>query len=243
MSSLTNTIEAIVFASGDAVPVKYIVEKLGCSLKEVNAAISELKEHYNEDCGIKLLTFNGKLQFASNPKYKQQVSEVLVPVREKELTKTILECAAIIAYKQPITKPELEEIRQVSCDYAIHMLLELDMIVPCGRKDAIGKPILYATTDTFLKRFKLNSIDELPDYDELMAQIAELNSSILTDEDDANYLYKKDEYNEEEDTEVKPRKRATAKSPDDLVISGAVGDGELEPPDFISDDDDIIKID
>lgn len=242
MSSLTNTIEAIVFASGEPVPVKFIVEKLGCSLKEVNSAVGELKEKYGEDCGINLLTFNGKIQFASNPKYKQQISEVLIPIKEKEFTKTILECAAIIAYKQPITKPELEEIRQVSCDYAIHTLLELDMIVPCGRKDAVGKPILYATTDTFLKRFKLNSIDDLPDYDELMAQIAELNSSLLTeDEEDANYLYRKDEYNEENDVEVKKRKR-TEKS-EELVKNVELKEGELDPPDFIPEDEDVIKID
>ena len=115
MNNLTNIIEAIVYASGEAVPVKYIVEKLGCTLKEVNACVDELKVKYGGDCGINLLVFNGKLQFASNPKYKQQVSEVLIPIKEKEFTKTILECAAIIAYKQPITKPELEEIRQVSC--------------------------------------------------------------------------------------------------------------------------------
>ncbi|MDE5797544.1 MAG: SMC-Scp complex subunit ScpB [Treponemataceae bacterium] len=195
MDNLTNIIEAIVFASGEAVPVRFIVEKLGCTLKEVNAAISELKEKYSEQCGIHLLTFNGKLQFATNPAYKNPVSDVITPIKEKEFTKTILECAALIAYKQPITKPELEEIRQVSCDYAIHTLLELGMIIPCGRKDAVGKPILYATTDNFLKRFKLNSIEELPDYEELMKQIAEMRSSLLTeDEEDANYLYKKDEY-------------------------------------------------
>lgn len=122
---------------------------------------------------------------------------MLIPIKEKEFTKTILECAAIIAYKQPITKPELEEIRTVSCDYAIHTLLELEMIEPCGRRDAVGKPIVYRTTDNFLKRFKLNSIDELPDYDELMAQIAELNNAAFADEEDGNYLYKKDVYVEE----------------------------------------------
>ena len=126
MDNLTNIIEAIVFASGEAVPVKYIVEKLGCSLKEVNSAVSELKEKHSGNNGIHLLTFNGKLQFATNPEYKKPVSDVLTPIKEKEFTKTILECAAIIAYKQPITKPELEEIRQVSCDYAIHTLLELE---------------------------------------------------------------------------------------------------------------------
>ncbi len=238
MNNLTNIIEAIVYASGEAVPVKYIVEKLGCTLKEVNACVDELKVKYGGDCGIQLLVFNGKLQFASSPKYKQQVSEVLIPIKEKEFTKTILECAAIIAYKQPITKPELEEIRQVSCDYAIHTLLELEMIEPCGRKDAVGKPILYATTDNFLKRFKLNSIDELPDYDDLMAQIAELNNKLLSeDEEDANYLYKKDEYVAEggEDAAAKPQEKEKPAPKTD--------ENGYELPDFIPEDEDIIKID
>lgn len=232
MDNLTNIIEAVVFASGEAVPVKYIIEKLGCTLKEVNKCVDELKVKYSGISGIYLLTFNGKLQFATNPEYKKPVSDVLTPIKEKEFTKTILECAAIIAYKQPITKPELEEIRQVSCDYAIHTLLELEMITPCGRKDAVGKPILYATTDNFLKRFKLNSIDELPDYEELMAQIAELNSSLLTeDEEDANYLYKKDEYVEKSQESTKESKK------EEVTEDG------FELPDFISADDDVIKID
>ena len=237
MNNLTNIIEALVFASGEALQVKGIVEKLGCSVKEVNKCVDELKSKYNEDSGIQLLVFNGKLQFASNPKYKQQISEVLITIKEKEFTKTILECAALIAYKQPVTKPELEEIRQVSCDYAIHTLLELEMIVPCGRKDAVGKPIMYATTDNFLKRFKLNSIDELPDYEELMAQIAELNSSILDDEDDANYLYKKDVYvegnggSEEKKEEVKEENKPK------------IDENGYELPDFIEEEDEVIKID
>jgi len=235
MTNLTNIIEAIVFASGEAVPVKFIVEKLGCSVKEVNKCVDELKEKYNEESGVQILVFNGKLQFASNPKYKQQISEVLIPIKEKEFTKTILECAALIAYKQPVTKPELEEIRQVSCDYAIHTLLELEMIVPCGRKDAVGKPIMYATTDNFLKRFKLNSIDELPDYDELMAQIAELNNNILDDEEDANYLYKKDEYVEEGEGQPKTEEKAEEKKP-------KVDENGFELPDFVDDGDDVIKI-
>ena len=238
MKNLTNIIEAIVFASGEPVPVKFIVEKLECSLKEINLSISELKEKYGGESGIHLLTFNGKLQFATNPEYKEPVSNVITPIKEKEFTKTILECAALIAYKQPITKPELEEIRQVSCDYAIHTLLELGMIVPCGRKDAVGKPILYATTDNFLKRFKLNSIDDLPDYDELMAQIAELNSSILSeDEEDSNYLYHKEEYTEEKSGDIE-------KSQPDEPDKPAVTDDGYELPDFISEDDDeVIKID
>lgn len=233
---MTNIIEAIVFASGDAVQVKYIIEKLGCSLKDVNAAIDELKVKYSGESGIQLLTFNGKIQFATNPEYKQQISSVLQPIKEKEFTRTILECAALIAYKQPVTKGELEEIRQVSCDYAIHTLLDLDMIVPCGRKDAVGKPILYATTDNFLKRFKLNSIDELPDYDELMAQIAQLNSSIL-DEEDSNYLYHKDEYSEADDPEIKAERKMKSE-PEQLKVTE---DG-YELPEHLDGDDDVIEI-
>lgn len=242
MTNLTNIIEAIVFASGDAVPVKYIVEKLGVPLKEVNAAIGELKERFGEESGIQLLTFNGKVQFASNPKFKQQISEVLIPIKEKEFTRTILECSAIIAYKQPITKPELEDIRQVSCDYAIKVLLELGMIEPTGRKDAVGKPILYSTTDNFLKRFKLNSIDELPDYDELMAQIAELNSAFLgDDEENGNYLYKKDVY-VAEDEEGKETDTLSPKQAEEPSVKKTADGFEL--PDFIStdEDEDIIKI-
>ena len=237
MKPLTNIIEAIVFASGEPVPVKFIVEKVGCSLKEVNACIDELKEKYSGNCGIYILVFNGKIQFASNPAYKEQVQAVITPIKEKEFTRTILECAAIIAYKQPITKSELEDIRQVSCDYAIHTLLDLGMIYPCGRKDTVGKPILYATTDNFLKRFKLNSIDELPDYDELMAQIAELNSMAFSeDEEDSNYLYKKDEYNPDEDEENINKKSAAPEKKEPVVEDG------YEIPDFLEEDDDVIKI-
>lgn len=236
MNNLTNIIEGIVFASGDAVPVKYIIEKLGCSLKEVNACIDELKQRFGEESGIQLLTFNGKLQFASNPSYKQQISEVLTPIKEKEFTKTILECAALIAYKQPVTKGELEDIRKVSCDYAIHTLLELGMIEPCGRKDAVGKPILYSTTDNFLKRFRLNSIDELPDYDELMAQIAELNDTILKEEEDSAYLYKKDEYSGEYEEQTDENTTET------IIKQPTVTDDGYEVPEFLSDEDDLIKI-
>ena len=241
MNNLTNIIEGIVFASGEAVPVKYIIEKLGCTLKEVNACVAKLKEKYDEESGIQLLTFNGKLQFASNPKYKEPISSVLTPIKEKEFTKTILECAALIAYKQPVTKGELEDIRQVNCDYAVHMLLELNMIEPCGRKDAVGKPILYCTTDEFLKRFRLNSIDDLPDYEDLMAQIAQLNDTILKEEGGGNYLYKKDEYVEEEGEE-KPAEDNVATPDKPETKTEEVNQDGYALPEFLNGEEDVIEI-
>ncbi|MDE7379880.1 MAG: SMC-Scp complex subunit ScpB [Clostridia bacterium] len=242
MSNLTNIIEGIVFASGEAVPVKYIIEKLNCTLDDVNACIDELKVKYAEESGVHLLTFNGKIQFATNPAYKQQISDVLTPIKEKEFTKTILECAAIIAYKQPVTKGELEEIRQVNCDYAIHTLLELGMIEPSGRKDAVGKPILYVTTDNFLKRFKLNSIDDLPDYDELMEQIAQLNDTILREEENAKYLYKKDVYNGDDENPADGEGAGSGKVTKNEDTRPVATEDGFELPDFLDGEENVIKI-
>ncbi len=172
MENLTNIIEAILFASGKPVSTGDIKSRLSVGRGEFNKAVRELAKKYSGSCGIMLLQFNGKLQLSTNPDYKNEVAAVVAPIREKEFTRTVLECAAIIAYRQPITKAELEQIRGVSCDYAIRSLLEIEMIRTRGRKDVPGRPILYGTTDEFLKRFHLKNLSELPDYDTLMQRIA-----------------------------------------------------------------------
>ncbi len=204
MEKLTNIIEAILFASGEAVEVDIFREKLQVSKIEMDKAIRKLENKYSGDNGIYLLHFNHKLQMATNPEYKEAIASVLTPIREKEFTATILECAAIIAYKQPITRTDLEKIRNGrSSDYAITTLMTLDMIEPVGRKDTPGKPVLYGTTDSFLKRFKLRSIKELPDYEEFLRKLADINSwEALKPADDEGYLYEKEEYNPEEDTDL-----------------------------------------
>ena len=198
MEKLTNIIEAILFAAGDAVPIDLIREKLEITKREMDSAIRDLEKKYTGACGIRLLHINHKLQFATNPEYKEPVAATIMPLREKEFTKTILECAAIVAYKQPITRSEIEAIRRTNSDYAISTLLTLEMIAPCGRKDSPGRPMLYETTDNFLRRFKLKSLAELPDYDELMKKIADLGT---IEEISSNYLYEKDVYNPEADEE------------------------------------------
>lgn len=232
MEKLTNIIEAILFASGDAVPIDLLREKLEVTKRQADEAIRQLEKKYAGDCGIRLLHFNHKLQFATNPDYKESVSLVLTPIREKEFTRTILECAAIIAYKQPITRTELEEIRGVNSDYAITTLLSLDMIFPCGRKDTPGKPVQYATTDNFLKRFKLKTLSDLPDYADLMKKISELNATNI----DSTYLYEKEVYNPDEDPEL------VGESAEKNATESDAADG-FELPDFLKDiEDGIIKI-
>ncbi len=242
MEKLTNIIEAILFASGKAVAFSDICEKLSLTTRELRKAINELKEKYGEEGGIQLLEFNHKAQLGSNPAYKSEVEAVLNPIREKELTRTILECAAIIAYKQPITRTEIEILRGLNSDYAVNALLELKLIEPCGRKDAVGRPVLFATTDEFLKRFRLKSLADLPDYDVLM-------KAIKKDADRDSYLYARDEYREKEDGEEdKEDKKATQvkppEKPDRIEDDASRTDNGFEIPDFLHglDDTDIIKI-
>ena len=194
LAKLTNIIESILFVSGTQVAISDIAEKLEVSNNDILKAAELLKEKYNDDSGIQLLIFNKKLQFCSNPKYADEVSSVLNPIKEKELSKSMLEVAAIIAYKQPVTRIDLEEIRGNS-EFAVQKLLELGVIEPVGRKDAVGRPVMFGTTDKFLKRFQISSLEELPKYEELINKIQVLHSNDNTDD----YLYKKDVYVAEED--------------------------------------------
>jgi segregation and condensation protein B len=193
LEKLTNIIESILFVSGTQVAITDIAEKLEVSEKVVHEAIKFLKEKYSGNSGIHILSFNKKLQFCSNSEYADEVSSVLNPIKERELSKSMLEVAAIIAYKQPVTRIDLEEIRGNS-EYAVQKLLELGVIEPVGRKDAVGKPVLFGTTDKFLKRFQISSLDELPDYDELINKIQFIHGANSNNDD---YLYKKDVYVDE----------------------------------------------
>ena len=154
-----------------------IVGKLDVTEKELKAAATTLKKRYCGESGIVLNQFNNKLQLSTNSLYAEAVASVLNPIRERNLSKATLETAAIIAYKQPITRLEIEEIRGVGCDYAISILLEHNLIEVVGRKDAVGRPVLFGTTDEFLKRFNISSIGELPDYNALLEKVKIVRAS------------------------------------------------------------------
>lgn len=247
LENLSNILESILFAAGNPVPIDIISEKLGVSEKDIKDAARKLQERYGEQGGIKVLFFNKKLQLSSNPEYKDYVSSVLNPIKEREFTRTILECSAIIAYKQPITKGELENLRGLNCDYAIHTLLDLKMIEPVGRKDAVGRPILYATTDNFLKRFNLSSIADLPDYDTLMENIARLNGGNDAPE---SYLYANNVYVDSgeistatDESEQIEHPEADIPEKNKNTSDSHLGEDD-DIPDFLKDlgDDELIKI-
>lgn len=171
MENLDKILESILFMAGEPVAMVDIVGKLDVTEKELKAAATTLKKRYCGESGIVLNHFNNKLQLSTNSLYAEAVASVLNPIRERNLSKATLETAAIIAYKQPITRLEIEEIRGVGCDYAISILLEHNLIEVVGRKDAVGRPVLFGTTDEFLKRFNISSIGELPDYNALLEKV------------------------------------------------------------------------
>ena len=175
MSDLENKLEALLFVSGDGVEISEIIEKWQVTDKALEKAFENLKERFNENFGIKIIKYRNKLQLCSNPTYADDISSVLNPIRERNLSKATLETIAIIAYKQPITRLDIEEIRGVNSDYAIQTLLKHNLIEVVGRKDAIGKPLLFGTTDEFLKRFDLENLDNLPNYDDLLNSIQVIN--------------------------------------------------------------------
>lgn len=179
MNNLTSVIESILFVSGKEVEETFIKEKLEVSDRQFNEAVSELMVKYGKDCGINLLRFNKKLQFATNPDNAKEVEAVLNPIKEKELTSAMLETLAIVAYKQPVTRLDIEDIRSKDCTYAVQTLMNLGLIQVVGRKEAIGKPLLFGTTDDFLKRFSISDVTDLPDYETLFAKLQELSDAVV----------------------------------------------------------------
>ncbi len=180
MSLLSNKIEAVLFVSGKEIEEAFIKEKLNADTKDFNKAVAELQSKYSGDSGIHLLRFNKKLQFSTNPQYSAEVEAVLNPIKEKELTNAMLETLAIIAYKQPVTRLDVEEIRSVDCSYSVQNLVRLGLVEVVGRKETIGKPLLFATTDDFLKRFSISDVSDLPDYETLLAKLQEISASDLS---------------------------------------------------------------
>lgn len=170
---LTDIIEALLFASGKGMSSSEMYEGLKHSYTklEIEKAMRELKESYSGGRGIILIEFNDSYQFQTNPDYGGIISDMLMKTKERELSKTLLQVLAIIAYKSPITKQEIEELRGTNSDYVIQMLLKFNLIEAVGRKETLGHPILYATSEDFLKKFGLTSLSELPDYEELLYKI------------------------------------------------------------------------
>ena len=172
-------IEAIVFASGRGITRADILEKTDITKKQLDAVVEDLKEKYSPATGgIVFVETAGTLRFVTAPDVGEQVAEVLKPLKEKELSKSLLEVLAIVAYKQPVTRLEIDDIRSASSDYAISMLLKANLITVIGRKEALGRPLLYGTTEEFLVKFQLGDLSELPSLKEVQERIKVIDDSL-----------------------------------------------------------------
>lgn len=171
VSMLDEFLESILFVSGNGLKVEELAGILEIKKADINAAVARLKEKYGGKSGIHLISYNGKIQFASNPEYSDVVAAVLNPIRERDLSNAALETIAIIAYRQPVTRLDIEQIRGVSSEYCVQLLLKNNLIEVVGRKESPGKPLLFGTTDELLKRFQLEDISQLPDYETLLESI------------------------------------------------------------------------
>ena len=162
-------IEAVLFAIGGAVEESKLLAAIGteeepADKKEFNAAIEEMMQQYEaEDRGIRLLRLENKYQLCTKNEYFEILARIVNMPKKHVLTDVLLETLAIVAYKQPVTRAEIEKIRGVSCSHAVNRLVEYNLICELGRLDAPGHPILFGTTDDFLRSFGISSMDELPD--------------------------------------------------------------------------------
>ena len=156
-------IEAILFVSGDSVEIQDIAQALEITEMEALSAADALqKEFDSESRGIRVSRYGDHLKLETRAEYAPYVERLLQPVQRQSLSQAAMETLAVIAYRQPVTRLDIEEIRGVKCDYSIQSLLNKGLVKNVGRKEALGRPYLYATTDFFLEHFGITDIRELP---------------------------------------------------------------------------------
>lgn len=163
MTELAKIIEAILFVSGEPVQLGAVARALEVTELEVSAAADELASDYDyHRRGICLKRFGSHIQLSTRPDYAPQIEKLLQPIQKQSLSQAALETLAVVAYKQPVTRLDIEAVRGVKCDYSVQSLMNKGLIEEVGRKEALGRPILYGTTDAFLSHFGLTSLEDLP---------------------------------------------------------------------------------
>ena len=156
-------IEGILFAMGESVAIKEIAEALGEDEKIIKEIIDEMKVYYaSKERGIQIVTLEGSVQLRTKDEYYDDLIKIASAPKKNVLSDSVLETLSIIAYKQPVTRMDVEKIRGVNSDFGINKLLEFGLIKELGRLDAPGKPLLFGTSEQFLRAFNVDSIEDLP---------------------------------------------------------------------------------
>lgn len=197
--TIKSALESMMFVWGEPLEVKTAAEICNISKEDAYKYFLELQEEYEqENRGIIIRQINKSFQYATRIENAPFIERLCTPVKIKRLSQSALEVLAIVAYKQPVTKSEIDAIRGVKCDRVIEGLEKKELVCEKGRSDGIGRPILYGTTDTFLKQFGFTTLKELPDISDIegvigiedekipgMQMTLEEVSEVLTNSDEA----------------------------------------------------------
>ncbi len=164
--TICGAVEAILYVAGEPVEEEAVCTALEITPLELSGALDQLAAGYErEHRGIRLLRFGRSLQLSTNPEYAGQVERMLQPVQRQNLSQAAMETLAVIAYRQPATRGDVEAVRGVKCDYSVQSLVAKGLIEEAGKRDTLGRPTEFRTTDTFLRHFGISSLDELPAVD------------------------------------------------------------------------------
>ena len=164
-STLYNTLECLLSVAGDPVPIAELSRVLELSKPQMQALLTEMERSYREEGrGVQLLVTAETAQLVSSRDYIDAVERLLQPDTSRSVSQSMLETRAVVAYRQPVTRADIEAVRGVRCEYAVTQLQKLGLIVQVGRRDTVGKPALFGTTDRFLRQFGLHSLEELPEF-------------------------------------------------------------------------------
>lgn len=159
-------IEGVLFAAGDAVHIEKLSDILDLDIKSTRAIVTALADRYDRDRrGIGIIKLEDSYQMCSRREYQEYIAHLAEPRRTQSLSNAAMEVLAIVAYKQPVTRSVIEQIRGVSCDTLVNKLLEKNFIEEVGRLDTPGRPMLFGTTQEFLRCFGIESITELPEFE------------------------------------------------------------------------------
>ena len=186
MENLKYAIEGILFAAGESVKTAKLAVVLDKTVDEVTEAVEELRAEYDRDKrGFTIIEISDGYQISSRPDYYKYIREILGEQRNQPLSNAAMEALAIIAYKQPVTRGMIEKVRGVNSDGCVSRLYERGLIEEAGRLDAPGRPVLYKTTDTFLRCFGLRTPRDLPpiDFKNTMPELADTGEQLTIVDD------------------------------------------------------------
>ncbi|MEF8795679.1 MAG: SMC-Scp complex subunit ScpB [Salinivenus sp.] len=222
--TLEEAAEAIIFASDEPVPAARIAEIVGevtgnaeVSEEEVRSAVQRLSDEYEaSDRALEIHEWGEGYRMATRSPLSPFVKTLFLGEQEKSLSRSLMETLAVVAYRQPVTRPEVDFIRGVNSDYAIRKLLEMELVDVQGRADSLGRPLLYETTPRFLEQFGLKDLEDLP----TLREVEELLDDPAFDEERAKLL----QLDAEEEVSVDTLHEAAEESPAEDAAEGRATD-------------------